>query len=168
MPDALPPARGKLRGSRAPCHTKRVFKLDRRSSAKPRKRKGRRLRRVPCPTTRALPDKRKKICRAAGPPHRTSNHHCSLRSIGAAPMTQLRRHDMGRPRRDRASQVYILFRTIAQVSPCSAFVTVAEIEFRPDELVATVPPSMDSILTKGLDWRCARWPIAGRLVHRQS
>ena len=32
---------------------------DRRSSAKPRKRNGRRLRSVTCPTTRALPDKRK-------------------------------------------------------------------------------------------------------------
>ena len=39
----------------------RAFKLDRRSSAKPRKRNGRRLRRVTCPTTRALPDKRKNV-----------------------------------------------------------------------------------------------------------
>ena len=34
---------------------------DRRSSAKPRKRNGRRLRSVTCPTTRALPDKRKNV-----------------------------------------------------------------------------------------------------------
>ena len=91
MPDALPLARGKLRGSRAPCQTKRAFKLDRRSNAKPRKRNGRRLRRVTCPTDHALPDKRKtciylpSLCDTASPQKR--GHSCNRLRVMRADAT---------------------------------------------------------------------------------